>query len=195
MKVYGYPRSGNHLLMYALHHSFALPNKGEDYRHLFGGHFAKDADGKLKGLPPNPTSDVIAIERDPLATVGSIWKMRLWFGLTRSSDFNEFLTKRYCDSFARNPHIAVQVDLDYACAVALGGDTCFEAIPSKPLEHHRMYYALLKPRCKLMVGYETLLSEPSRILNEISTIFGLRLICPMLPSKTIGFLSDSVLSV
>lgn len=187
MRVYGYPRSGNHVLMYALHHSFVLTCQEGDYRQFSGGHFATDACGKQRGYPPQAANDALAIVRDPSATAGSIWRMRAWFGLTRPNSFESFLERPYCESFENTRNVSITVNFGYAAGIAFGGDDCFRGVDLKPFEHHRAYYAALAPLCRIVVAYEELLSDPETSLRRIADEFDIGFIRPTLPTTRIGF--------
>src|SRR5450755_2414526 len=142
MKVYGYPRAGNHLLMAMLAQAFPL-NTTTDYRDMFGGHFSSEPARRKAGEAPTPAdAAAIAIRRHPRSIARSIWQMRAWFGLTTPLTYDNFLLQPYKRSFA------------------LGGDACFANIDLNPIEHIVSYYGVLRKRCRVVVCYEALITDP-----------------------------------
>src|SRR5450755_408225 len=123
MKVYGYPRAGNHLLMAMLAQAFPL-NTTTDYRDMFGGHFSSEPARRKAGEAPTPAdAAAIAIRRHPRSIARSIWQMRAWFGLTTPLTYDNFLLQPYKRSFESIPQSATAlVDFGYARGFALGGD-------------------------------------------------------------------------
>jgi hypothetical protein len=186
MRVYGYPRSGNHFLMRTLWLAF-FRNAMADYRELFGAHFSSEPGSPSDGAPPMPVPDSVLIVRDARAVTRSIWAMRAWFGLLGPGSFEEFLAQPYSHSFRERGPTLLWVNLTGEREEVLGTDDSFAGIPEKPSEHHRLYHDKLVPLCRLVIRYEELASAPDLVLSRVADEFHLPYCGAVAPKYKVGY--------
>jgi hypothetical protein len=186
MRVYGYPRSGSHLLMRSVWLTY-FRNDVPDYRNLFGSHFDAPACTPSPGDAPHPGPDGVVIVRDPHAVARSVWNMRNWFGLTTPGSFEEFLARTYSDSFCVGGPVLISIDVGRGFETMLGGDAMFAGVAELPVAHQEQYCRELLQRCGRVVRYEELLSEPRAVIRQIGEWFGLPASEPVVPTGPVGY--------
>ena len=180
VRVYGYVRSGNHLLMQTLWATF-FKNRFHDYRNLFGGHF--DSAGDLVSVVANS----IGITRNCDDVFFSVWKMRKWFGLTEAKSLKQFMKQPLSDSFEQPLPTLIKVNFSGTPDLILSSDALFANISLRPERHHAAYNDQLKTRCRVVVSYEALVSHPDRVVLSLCNTFGWAYREPQLPKWKVGF--------
>ena len=170
MRTFGYPRSGNHFLMRSLWLTFG----GDNYRSLFGQHFATE-------FP----ADSLGIIRQPMDVMRSLWKMREWFGLSADS-FEQFLSQPYRESFRPHDPVTIWCNFEGVPEQASGKDNCLDMLDEPPLAHHDRCCQAILDGCSMVVSYEELRACPVETLSRIGERFGLDG-TPRIPDRPWGY--------
>ncbi len=176
-RVYGYPRSGNSLLMASLWLTW-FRTCGH-YHDLRGDHFANAA-----GDPPHVPAGGLVIVREPADVLRSLWRMRSWWGLDATS-FAAFLARPLAESWRPGPPVPLACDFGDGPHWLVGRNDLFAGVQESPPAHLERYQAQIA--CDRQVRYEDLRRDPAATLARIGGWFDLPPSPPTWPEVPVGY--------